>query len=135
MGKKRREVFYQSRDTVFSVNIDNLKSRIVFIFPDSINRASVSTLNADENILAGAFSIVRKDSIFRNNPRKSDFLRLIYEAKLPHTLFTINIETGKLEFIHSDTAWINHVHFSPDGKWVIFRANFEGNSQVYAVEI
>lgn len=28
-----------------------------------------------------------------------------------------------------------NVHFSPDGKWIVFRANFEGNSQVYAVEI
>lgn len=113
VGKKRREVFYQSRDTVFAVNVDNPESRVVYIFPDSIDRAFVSTLNADENILAGAFSNVHKDSILRNNPRKSDFLRLIFEAKLPHTLFTINIETGKLEFIHSDTAWINHVQFSP----------------------
>ena len=28
-----------------------------------------------------------------------------------------------------------NVHFSPDGKWVIFRANFEGMSQIYAVEL
>jgi oligogalacturonide lyase len=28
-----------------------------------------------------------------------------------------------------------NVHFSPDEKWVIFRANFEGPEQVYAVEI
>ena len=28
-----------------------------------------------------------------------------------------------------------NVHFSPDGKWVIFRANFEGHSDIYAVEI
>lgn len=28
-----------------------------------------------------------------------------------------------------------NVHFTPDGKYIIFRANFEGNSQVYAVEI
>jgi oligogalacturonide lyase len=27
-----------------------------------------------------------------------------------------------------------NVHFSPDGKWIIFRANFEGEQQVYAVE-
>jgi oligogalacturonide lyase len=113
VAKKHREAFYQSRDTVFAVNVDNLKSRLVYIFPDSIERAFVSTLNADENILAGAFSTVRKDSILRNNPRKSDFFRLIFEAKLPHTLFTINIETGTLEFFHSDTAWINHVQFSP----------------------
>lgn len=28
-----------------------------------------------------------------------------------------------------------NVHFSPDGKWIIFRANFEGFESVYAVEI
>jgi oligogalacturonide lyase len=28
-----------------------------------------------------------------------------------------------------------NVHFTPDGKWIVFRANFEGISQVYAVEI
>lgn len=28
-----------------------------------------------------------------------------------------------------------NVHFSPDGKWVIFRANFEGEEQIYAVEV
>src|SRR5690606_21959269 len=28
-----------------------------------------------------------------------------------------------------------NVHFSPDGKKIIFRANFEGTTQIYAVEI
>jgi oligogalacturonide lyase len=28
-----------------------------------------------------------------------------------------------------------NVHFSPDGQWIIFRANFEGHSDIYAVEI
>lgn len=28
-----------------------------------------------------------------------------------------------------------NVHFSPDEKWIIFRANFEGPEQIYAVEI
>ncbi|HZE83228.1 MAG TPA: oligogalacturonate lyase family protein, partial [Puia sp.] len=28
-----------------------------------------------------------------------------------------------------------NVHFSPDAKWVIFRANFEGKEEVYAVEL
>ena len=28
-----------------------------------------------------------------------------------------------------------NVHFSPDGKWIIFRANFEGSTQIYAVKI
>lgn len=28
-----------------------------------------------------------------------------------------------------------NVHYSPDGKWIIFRANFEGVEEVYAVEV
>ncbi len=28
-----------------------------------------------------------------------------------------------------------NVHYSPDGKWVLFRANFEGVEEVYAVEM
>jgi oligogalacturonide lyase len=28
-----------------------------------------------------------------------------------------------------------NVQFTPDGKWIVFRANFDGPSQVYAVEV
>jgi oligogalacturonide lyase len=28
-----------------------------------------------------------------------------------------------------------NVHFSPDDRWIIFRANFEGIEQIYAAEI
>ena len=112
VGKQRREVFYQSRDTVFATHVDNLNKRLVFIFPDSI-RGGITTLNADENMLAGVFSAPQKDSLLRNNPRKSDFFSLIFEARLMHSLFTINIETGEFDVIHNDTAWLNHVQFSP----------------------
>ncbi|MFO7656015.1 MAG: oligogalacturonate lyase family protein [Bacteroidales bacterium] len=112
VGKKCREVFYQKRDTVFATNVDNLETRTVYIFPGTI-RGSISTLNADETLLAGTFAETGKDSILSNNPRKSDFFNLIFEARLLHSLFTINIETGKMEVMHSDTAWLNHVQFSP----------------------
>lgn len=36
---------------------------------------------------------------------------------------------------HHDYALEPNVHFSPDGKWIIFRANFEGHTDVYAVEL
>lgn len=112
VGKKLREVFYQSRDTVFATNVDNLETRIIFVMPDS-TRGGITTLNADETLLAGTLSETKKDSLLKNNPRKSDFFNLIFEARLLHSLFTINIETGKMEIIHSDTAWLNHVQFSP----------------------
>ncbi|HEV8512107.1 MAG TPA: oligogalacturonate lyase family protein [Cyclobacteriaceae bacterium] len=113
VGKKRREVFYQSNDTIFATNVDSGIARVVFVFPDSIPHAGISSLNADETLLAGVFSVPEKDSILKHNPKKSDFFRLIYSAKLPHTIFTINIETKALTYIHTDTAWLNHVQFSP----------------------
>jgi len=32
VGKKSREVFYQAFDTVFATHVDNMETRIVFIF-------------------------------------------------------------------------------------------------------
>jgi oligogalacturonide lyase len=28
-----------------------------------------------------------------------------------------------------------NVKFPPDGKWIVFRGNFDGSPQVYAVEV
>ena len=28
-----------------------------------------------------------------------------------------------------------NVHFTPDGKWLVFRSNMEGHNGVYAVEL
>jgi oligogalacturonide lyase len=119
VGIKRREVFYQSNDTVLATHVDSKQSRVVFVFPDSMERAGISALNADETLLAGTFSAAEKDSILKNNPAKSNFFQLIYKAKLPHTLFTLNIENGDVQYVHTDTAWINHVQFSPTDPHVI----------------
>jgi Tol biopolymer transport system component len=54
-------------------------------------------------------------------------------------LFTPNgnkFNTAKLvNMKHHQYKLESNVHFSPDGKWIIFRANFEGIENVYAVEI
>jgi oligogalacturonide lyase len=112
VGEKRREVFYQSSDSVFATHVDKHETRLVYVFPDS-NKGSISTLNADETLLAGVFSVPEKREIYKKNPKKSSYFDLIYEAKLPHSLFTINIDTKELTIVHSDTAWLNHVQFSP----------------------
>lgn len=112
VGKKRREVFYQSRDSVFATHIDSRESRLIYVFPDSLN-GQVTTLNADETLLGGVFSSKAKLELLRQFPRKGDYFTRIFEAKIPHTLITINIETGERVDIHSDTAWLNHIQFSP----------------------
>ncbi len=113
VARKHREVMYQSSDTIFATNVDNGNSRILYVFPDSLKRTGITTLNADETLLAGVFSVPEKDSILKHHPKKSEFFQLIYEAKLPHTIFTININNKELLPVHSDTAWLNHVQFSP----------------------
>lgn len=40
-----------------------------------------------------------------------------------------------VNMMHHNYQLEPNVHFSPDGKWVIFRANFEGYSDIYAVEL
>jgi oligogalacturonide lyase len=112
VGKRRKEVFYQSGDSVFSTHIQTLQTRLIYVFPDSI-RGGITTLNADETLLGGVFSERKKYEILRQNPRKGDYFTKIFEARIPHTLFTIDIESGTINLIFSDTAWLNHVQFSP----------------------
>ena len=105
-------VYYQIKDSVFSVNAFTKKSTLEYVFPADF-KASITTVNADGSLLAGAKSDDGEKEIFKNNPDKKDYFNLIYEAKFPRTLFTINIKTKQLNKIFTDSAWLNHVQFSP----------------------
>jgi oligogalacturonide lyase len=106
------EVYYQIKDSIYSVNIHTKKVNLVYVFPDDF-KASITTVNADGTLLAGAKSDDKEKEIFRNNPAKSSYFNLVYEAKLPRTLFTINVKTKQLSKIFTDSAWLNHIQFSP----------------------
>ncbi|MDZ4709025.1 MAG: hypothetical protein SH818_11555 [Saprospiraceae bacterium] len=43
--------------------------------------------------------------------------------------------TKLVDMRHHNYKLEPNVHFSPDGKWILFRANFEWHTNVYAVEI
>lgn len=111
LGESRREVFYQCGDSVFSSGIENHETKLIYVFPDSI-KGTITTLNADETLLGGAISSPEEREIFRQYPKKGDFFNRVYEAKLERSLFVINIESGTLENIYSEHAWLNHVQFS-----------------------
>ncbi|MBN2699394.1 MAG: hypothetical protein JXR52_11270 [Bacteroidales bacterium] len=112
VGMKSRKVFYQTGDSVFFAHIDSRATELIYVFPDSI-RGTVTTLNADETLLGGVANGPEKTEILNRFPRKGDFFARIYEAKIPHSLITIDLRTGTLKKIFSDTAWLNHVQFSP----------------------
>jgi oligogalacturonide lyase len=113
VGRKRREVFYQVQDTVYATNVDSKKTRRVFVFPADF-KADITTLNADETQLGGAWGSDAEKEIYRQFPAKHDYFTRIYEAKLPRTLFMVNTDSkGELTKLFSDKAWLNHVQFSP----------------------
>jgi len=120
VGPKNHVVYYQIKDSVFSTSIDTKQTKLVYVFPADF-KAGITTLNSDETLLAGAWSSDKEKEILKNNPNKSSYFNLIYEAREPRTLFTINVKTGELKKLFTDSAWLNHVQFSPtDPKLLMF---------------
>jgi oligogalacturonide lyase len=111
LDKKNGVVYYQVKDSVFAVNIKSKKTSLVYVFPEDF-KGNVTTVNADGSLLAGAKSDDKEKEIFRNNPGKSSYFNLVYEAKLPRTLFTIDVKNKDLTKVFTDSAWLNHVQFS-----------------------
>ena len=116
VAHKAREVVYQINDSVFATSVITKKTRLLYVFPADF-KATVSTLNADETILAGRYSDgATEKEILKQYPEKSQFFNRIYDAKIPNTLFTINIKTKELKRIHTEKTWLGHVQFSPTDK-------------------
>jgi oligogalacturonide lyase len=111
IAPKSRLVYYQIKDSVFSTNIESRETKLVYVFPVDF-KANITTVNSDETLLAGAWSSDKEKELFKNNPNKSSYFNLIYEAKEPRTLFTVNVKTGELKKIFTDSAWLNHIQFS-----------------------
>ena len=100
------------KDSIFSVDLKTKKEDLVFVFPEDF-KGDVTTINADATLLGGARGTDEEKTLFKNNPEKKDFFNIIFEARLPRTLFTIKIKTKQLNKIFTDSAWLNHVQFSP----------------------
>lgn len=112
VSRINHEAYYQIKDSVFAVNVNSGKNRLVYIFPKDF-QGSITTVNADGSLLGGAYATPAEREISRKYPKKQDYFTRIFNAKLPRTLFTINIKSGKLDKIFTDSAWLNHVQFSP----------------------
>ena len=99
---------------------------------DLPSRASVVTINADETLGAGTFveGDAHADGAYDGTPRqaparmsptnlgepanKGEMMTRRLAAKLPMTMFTIDLRTGKINpLLEHDTNWLNHLQFSP----------------------
>jgi oligogalacturonide lyase len=122
-GRKSERVYYLRESAVYSTDTDSLETRKIAILP---RRGSISTVNADETLLAGTYiEGGGADYNSRGTPQaaqghsleqplnKGQMMEQRLAARLPMAMFTINIQTGAATVIHRATDWLNHLLFSP----------------------
>jgi oligogalacturonide lyase len=113
--------------TLWCVNLDTGENRKIADLP---RRASVTTINADETLGAGTFiegdanaggaydgtvPLGRMTDTNLGEPEnKGELMARRLAAKLPVTMFTIDLRTGKIKkLLKHRTDWLNHLQFSP----------------------
>jgi oligogalacturonide lyase len=119
-GRKSQNVYYTKEGAVYSTDVDTGATRRLAELPQ---RGTVSTVNADETLLAGTY-IEGSGTDYNPNrpqqpqqldqpPNKGQMMEERLAARLPMVLFTISTTTGELKTIHRSTDWLNHLQFSP----------------------
>ena len=112
---------------LWCVNLDTGENRKLADLP---RRASVVAINADETLGAGTFiegdanaggaydgtvALGRMSDVNLGEPaNKGQMMATRLAARLPMTMFTIDLKTGKLTtLLEHNTNWLNHLQFSP----------------------
>ena len=119
-GRKSQNVYYTKGDAVFSADIGTGSTREIAKLPP---RGSVSTVNADETLLAGTYTeqdapavnVTQPDAPQQLDqaPNKGQMMEQRLAARIPMGLFLIDVKTGAVKTIHKSTDWLNHLEFSP----------------------
>jgi oligogalacturonide lyase len=140
VGRKTNKVFYAKGDEVYETDINTKETRLI-IKTDKIRGGSGFAVNADETLLGGSAITGEIPEEFRPRapqppptptptpinpnakptpepardayPGKGEMMERRLAARIPMSLYTINIKTGELRFFHPATDWLNHVQFSP----------------------
>lgn len=116
--EKTKTVFFQVKDSIFALDFTTKKERLVSVYPEDF-KSGIMTVNVDGTLLAGSRATDAEKEILKNNPNKSSYFNLIYDAHLPKTLFTIDVKTGKLDKFYTDSAWLNHLQFSTTDPYLL----------------
>ena len=120
-GRRTRQVYYIREGAVYATDVDTKRTREIAALPP---RGSVSTVNADETLLAGTAIVGDGEDYGGRNraaapqildqPRnKGEMMERRLAARLPMILFTIDTRTGATKTILHSTDWLNHLEFSP----------------------
>lgn len=135
VGTRTRRVFFMQSKTSYldAVDIDTGRvTRLASIIIPAI--AFISSVNADETLIVGKATRAAPDFAYymtealreaaeqlRANPAntldkdavKQKAMQMRLDAKVPESLFTVNLQTGEVKIILQGTDWLVHPQFSP----------------------
>jgi len=131
VGRKTGQVYYTRTvtnnnirtTTVYATDLNTKATRELVKLPPA---ASVSTVNADETLLAGTIDEKLAAAIKEGRPPappqaprgdaypgKGQMMEDRLAERRPLQLITINIQTGAVKTLLRGTDWYNHLQFSP----------------------
>ncbi len=131
VGRKTGNVYYSRRSggpgsqtTVYAADLNTRETREIARLPQFTNgTASVSTVNADETLLAGSVTYRPAPGPGQTGPTATPTNRYSASGRidigyrrsqhLPMDLMTINTRTGEVKLFNHSTEWLNHIQFSP----------------------
>jgi oligogalacturonide lyase len=121
-GRRTQRVYYMKEGAVYAADVDTGAERQIAKLPSG---GSVSSVNADETLLAGTYTEGGRQNYDRGRPQPSEpqqldqpvskgqMMEQRLAAHLPMALFTVNAATGEVRTILKSTDWLNHLEFSP----------------------
>ena len=131
-GRKTGAIFYQKNSAIYATDPATSVSRQIATLPEVKGAMlSISTVNSDETVLAGAYTVGQAGGRGAgerrprpapgaanymggdNLPDKGQMMEGRLAARLPMVLFTLNVVTGEYREILHTTDWIDHFQFSP----------------------
>ena len=131
VGRKTGQVYYTrtvtnnnvSTTTVYATDLNTKTTREIVKLPPA---ASVSTVNADETLLAGTIDEKLAAAIKEGRPPapappargdaypgKGEMMENRLAERRPLQLITIDTRTGEVKTLLRGTDWYNHLQFSP----------------------
>src|SRR5882724_2612506 len=131
VGRKSGDVYYTRtvtdnsvrQTTVYATNLNTKATREIVKLPPA---ASVSSVNADETLLAGLIDEKLAAALKAgqppapppagrgdNYPGKGEMMENRHAERRPLQLITINTKTGEVKTLLRGTDWFNHLQFSP----------------------
>lgn len=129
-GSKTNSVFYSQTDpatkvtTLYKADVYTNKVTKLTAVPKGM---SVVTINADETLGAATLFDNPKDLDYGQNrtmpkglegphvqpANKGEMMEARLKARIPLTLNTVDLQTGKVTVLFHSTDWVNHLLFSP----------------------